>query len=222
MADVIVEKLSDLPYADVLRTYDGPWRPDETYDTVHVDGGTVEAVDAAHARFLECAFTQVTLDGGTLRRSRLSDVWLHEARLVATDLAESEWLDVTFLDSVLAGIQVYGAELRRAVFRGCKLDSVNFREATLADVRFDNCVLRGVDFAAAELVRVSFPGCRLTEVELTGATLTQVDLRGAELSITGGHESLRGAIISTTQLIDLAPALTESLGITVDDGPSPE
>jgi uncharacterized protein YjbI with pentapeptide repeats len=214
---MILEELGDLPYADALRAYDGPWRPDETYDAIHVDGGTIAAMEAAHARFLECAFTRVTLDGGTLRRARLSDVWLRETRLVAVDLAESEWLDATFLDCVLAGAEVYGADLRRVVFRGGKLDAVNFRDAALTDVRFENCVLRGVDLSAATLERVSFPGCRLSEVELTGVTLTKVDLRGAELDIVGGHESLRGAIIGTTQLIDLAPALARSLGIAVRD-----
>jgi uncharacterized protein YjbI with pentapeptide repeats len=218
MAYVIAQELADLPYAEALLPHDGTWRPDETYDSIHVDGVTVEDMSAAHARFLECAFTRVTFDGGSLRRARLSDVWLREVRMVASDLAESEWLDATFIDAVLAGAEVHGAELRRVVFQGCKLDSVNFRAATLTDVRFENCVLRGVDFGRAELVRAAFPGCRLSEVDLTGVTLSKVDLRGAELGITGGHESLRGAIISTTQLIDLAPALAQSLGITVEDG----
>jgi uncharacterized protein YjbI with pentapeptide repeats len=214
---VILEELGDLPYADALRAYDGPWKPDETYDAIHVDGGTVAAMEAAHARFLECAFTRVTFDGGTMRRTRLNEVWLREARLVAVDLAESEWLDATLIDCVLAGTEAYGADLRRVVFRGGKLDAVNFRDATLTDVRFENCVLRGVDLSSATLERVSFPGCRFSEVELTGVTLKKVDLRGAELDIVGGHESLRGAIITTVQLIDLAPALARSLGITVRD-----
>lgn len=215
-------ELADLPYADALTAYDGPWRPDETYDTVHVDGGALEGgavknIDAGQARFLECAFTQVTLDGGSLRRARLNDVWLCETRLVATDLAEGEWLDVTFLDGVVAGSEAYGAELRRVVFRGCKLDSLNFREAALTDVRFENCVLRGVDFGGAQLTRVAFPGCRLSETDLSGVTLTKVDLRGAELGITGGLESLRGAVVSTAQLIDLAPFIAQSIGLTVKD-----
>ncbi|HZB28579.1 MAG TPA: pentapeptide repeat-containing protein [Streptosporangiaceae bacterium] len=211
------EELGDLPYADALRAYDGPWKPAETYDAIHVDGGTVTAIEAARARFLECAFTRVTVDGGTLRRARLSDVWLREARLVAVDLAESEWLDATLLDCVLAGTEAYGSDLRRVVFRGGKLDAVNFRDAALTDVRFENCVLRGVDLSAATLERVSFPGCRLSEVDLTGVALKKVDLRGAELDLVGGHESLRGAVITTVQLLDLAPALARSLGITVRD-----
>ena len=95
---------------------------------------------------------------------------------------------------------------------------MNFRSAGLTDVRFENCVLRGVDFAGARLTRVSFPGCRLSEVDLTGATLTKVDLRGAELNITADSGSLRGAVIGTAQLLDLAPFLAEALGITVKDG----
>jgi uncharacterized protein YjbI with pentapeptide repeats len=215
---VIVEELSDLPYADALQAHDGTWGPGLTYDTVHVDGGTAEDVDAAHARFIECAFTRFTFDGGSLRRARLADVWLHETRLVATDLAETEWLDATLLDCVLAGTAAYGAQLRRVAVRGGKLDSVNFRDAALTEVRFENCALRRVDFAGAALDRVSFSGCRLAEVDLTGATLKKLDLRGAaELGIIGDHASLRGAIITTAQLIDLAPALAQSLGITVTD-----
>jgi uncharacterized protein YjbI with pentapeptide repeats len=220
---VIRRELADLPYAAALTGYTGPWAQDETYDGIHVDGGAVadgvvKDMDAPHARFLECALTQVTIEGGSLRRARLNEVWMRDVRFVATDLAESEWLDVTVIGGVLAGAQAHGAHLRRVVVQGGKLDSVNLRSAGLTDVRFENCVLRGVDFAGAELTRVSFPGCRLSDVDLTGVTLTKVDLRGAELGITGDSGSLRGAVISTTQLLDLAPFLAAALGITVEDG----
>jgi uncharacterized protein YjbI with pentapeptide repeats len=205
------------PFADALEAFDGRWAPDETYDSIHVDGGTIDDLNAAHARFLECAFTQTTVEGGTMRRARLNAVWLRNVRLVTTDLAESEWLDSTFIGGVLAGAQAHAAQLRRVVFQGVKLDSVNFRSAALTEVRFDNCVLSGVDFTGAKLTKVTFPGCRLADVDLTHVTLTKVDLRGAELGITGDAGSLRGATITTAQLIDLAPYLAESLGITVKE-----
>jgi hypothetical protein len=44
-----------------------------------------------------------------------------------------------------------------------------------------------------------------------------VDLRGAELGISGGYESLRGATIDSVQLVALAPLLARHLGITVTD-----
>jgi hypothetical protein len=44
-----------------------------------------------------------------------------------------------------------------------------------------------------------------------------VDLRGAELGISGGYESLRGAVIDSVQLVGLAPLLARHLGIVVLD-----
>jgi hypothetical protein len=48
-------------------------------------------------------------------------------------------------------------------------------------------------------------------------TCTKVDLRGAELGITAGYESLRGATIDSVQLVALAPLLAHHLGITITD-----
>jgi uncharacterized protein YjbI with pentapeptide repeats len=53
---------------------------------------------------------------------------------------------------------------------------------------------------------------------VTGASLEEVDLSGASLGSIVGVESLRGAIMSDTQLADLAPVLAAQLGITVRDG----
>jgi hypothetical protein len=57
------------------------------------------------------------------------------------------------------------------------------------------------------------------------ATLSKVDLSGARLRSLVGVESLRGAIVSHQQVVDLAPVLAEQLGLEVrhdipDDGTS--
>ena len=96
--------------------------------------------------------------------------------------------------------------------------SVNFRDAGLAEVVFDNCLLREVDFTGAALTRTSFTGCRLAGTTFTRTTQDQVDLRGAELGITTDATSLRGAIVTSAQLMAMAPVLAESIGIVVDDG----
>ena len=57
----------------------------------------------------------------------------------------------------------------------------------------------------------------LTRADFSGATLDKVDLRGAQLDITAGFESLRGALMSTAQLMSLAPVLAEQLGIQISD-----
>lgn len=209
------QELGDLPYAGDLVPYEGNWT-DHEYDTVHVHGVTVTGADAASARFIECAFTQVTFDGGGFRRARFIDSWFHEVRFVGTDLTETSWQDVTVIGGLLAGPQMPAAHLTRAAFQGCKLDSVNLREAALAGVRFHDCLLRDVDMSRASLQMVSFPGSRLAGVDFSHAALQKVDLRGAELEISGGAESLCGATISTSQLNDLAPALAQALGIVVE------
>ena len=105
---------------------------------------------------------------------------------------------------------------RRVTFRGCKLDSVNFRDAELIDVVFDGCLLRAPDFGSARLTRVRFTDCRLDQADLSKVTLDQVDLRGAELGLIITPDSLRGAVVSTAQLYQLAPVIAETLGISVD------
>ncbi|HYZ55915.1 MAG TPA: pentapeptide repeat-containing protein, partial [Streptosporangiaceae bacterium] len=73
------------------------------------------------------------------------------------------------------------------------------------------------DFGGATLKRASFPGSRLTRADFSRATLEKVDLRGADLEITAGYSSLRGAVINSAQLMAIAPMLARQLGIDVKD-----
>ncbi len=209
-------ELADLPYAAALTP--GRFGDHAEYDTVHFDRASVEEPDAPGARFLECAFTGVSVQGGRFGRSRFIDVWLKDVRLTLCDLAETQWTDATIIGGAVAGVQAFGARLDRVVFTGCKLDSVNFRGAELTGVTFSDCLLRDVDFGGATLARTAFTASRLTGVDFRRARLDRVDLRGSELGLIVGPDPLRGAIISTGQLAALAPVLAESLGIVVDDG----
>jgi uncharacterized protein YjbI with pentapeptide repeats len=210
-------ELADLPYAAHLTAHEGDLSAREGYDTVLFDGLNMTEPNAPSAKFLECAFSRVSMAGGRLQRANLRDVWMRDVRLTGTNLAESSWLDVTVALSALAGAEVFGAELRRVVFSGCKLDSVNFRGTSLTDVTFDRCVLRDVDFADAALTQCAFAGSQLSRTDFSRARMDRTDLRGAELGIVIDSQSLRGAIISTAQLVVLAPVLAESMGVAVRD-----
>jgi uncharacterized protein YjbI with pentapeptide repeats len=214
--------LADLAFYDALSPMTGSIEVDGDYDGLRISdvsggNGTLTEVAGSGTRFVECAITGLTLDGGTLRKSRMSDVWLGETRLVAVDIAESSLVDTWLSGCVLAGVQAFSTLLRRVSFRNCKLDSVNFRDAALTDVTFEDCVLRDADFGAARLTRVRFPGCTLTGAMFTKASCTSVDLRGASLGITAGYDALRGATIDSLQLMTLAPLLAHHLGISVTD-----
>lgn len=50
--------------------------------------------------------------------------------------------------------------------------------------------------------------------------MKDVDLRTvAELGIARGFDRLAGAVISTAQLLDLAPAFAAQIGVRVEDAP---
>ncbi|WP_372411093.1 pentapeptide repeat-containing protein [Streptomyces luteireticuli] len=210
--------LAGLPFADRLEPFTGEIERAGSYEWVHFDGSVFEDVDGGSSLFSESAFSSVTFNRGRYRRSRFDDVWLHNIRMVGTDLAESRWLDGECIGGVLAGTEIHGAEMYRTVFHQCKLDSVNLRATLLRDVTFVDCLLRDVDFGGATLNGVTFPGSTLDGVRFDRATLNRVDLREAgALRIASGLEGLKGAMISTGQLFDLAPALAQYVGLTVKD-----
>ena len=201
--------VEDLQFASELRSLpdgDGPrgLEIDGDYDRVLFSGHSFADPDAGGARFTECAFTGGTgFDGGRLRRSRLSDVWFGETRLVAVDIAESALTDVWFSGCVFAGVQAFSCVGRRVLLRGCKLDSVNFRDCKLTEVTFEDCVLRDVDFTQAV--------CK--DVDLRGARLGSESVPG----IKAGFGALSGVRIDNLQLMTLAPHLAHHLGLTVTD-----
>ncbi|MDE1674054.1 MULTISPECIES: pentapeptide repeat-containing protein [Nocardia] len=214
----MARELDDLPYARYLTDLDGDLEAEGDYDCVRVDGRELDDLDVRHARFSESVFTMVAFTRGSLRYSRFADVWLRHVRWVGTELADTGWLDGEVVSGAMSGVDFAGANLRRVRFEGCKFDSVNFRGAQLREVSFVDCVLRDCDFADAALTDITVPGSELVRLSLRQARLAKVDLRGATaLDFTEGLDSLRGATITTLQLLDLAPAFARSVGITVQD-----
>ncbi|MGW0943804.1 pentapeptide repeat-containing protein [Streptomyces sp. NPDC002623] len=201
-----------------LEPYDGGvLEPDGDYDGVEFGETDLAGQDGAGARFMDCALTECVLDGTGLKSARVLDSVLTGVRGVGTDLAGASLRDVEIVDARLGGTQMYGAVLERVLIRGGKIDFLNLRQARLRDVVFQGCVLVEPDFGGARLERVEFVDCALKAADFTAATLTDVDLRGAvELGIAAGVDRLAGAVISTAQLLDLAPVLAGQLGIRVE------
>jgi uncharacterized protein YjbI with pentapeptide repeats len=194
----------DEGHYDCLRADDTSWGPDTLAD---------------HARFSQCAFAGVTIEGGEWTRTTFADVRFTDSRLLAPDLSASHWRDAEVRGGIASGVQWIGADIRRTRFVEVKLDSVNFRDATLTDVVFTDCLLREADFAGATLVRVQFPGCTFERAEFGRVKLNDVDFRRARLELRSGWDSLRGAVIDSAQLVELAPAFAAHLGIRVSDDP---
>jgi len=211
-------ELSALPFAHLLGPHEGAIEPDEHYDTVLFEGLAFDGAEAGDCLFTECAFAAATFTGGSYRRSRFGDVWLHGVRVVGTDLAETRWLDTAVISAAFAGVEAFSTQWRRVVFEGCKLDSVNFRASEFTDVAFEDCVLRDVDWTGSKLTGVRFPGSALQRVRFGKTTMDRADFRGAtRLDFADGYESLRGAVIDSGQVVAMAPMLAAALGVTVED-----
>lgn len=210
-------ELEDLPYFSYLQAEEAVPESGADYDTALFTGHDWTDTSLGNLRCTESAFVSVNFGPADLRRSRFNDVWLRGCQLNGTDLAETNWLDAEFVTSVLAGTALFDAQLVRARFFGCKLVGTNLRGATLREVSFVNCTMRDVDFGEAKLTDVTFPGSTISGLRFDRAEASKVDFRTAsELDLHSGHDSLRGTRITSTQLLDLAPAFAHAMGIKVD------
>ena len=152
-------------------------------------------VTFAHVVFLETRIEHADIPVLKASRARWREVELASSRIGSADCYESEWNAVHLI--------------------GCKLGYLNLRGAELEDVRFTDCTIEELDLSQSRVARMAFDGCRIDRLDVQHARLQHVDLRGADFAAIDGIESLRGAVVSAEQLLDLAPLLAGSMGIVV-------
>lgn len=141
---------------------------------------------------------------------------LERVDVVALSAVESGWWNVEVQQSRIGSAELHGSILRNVHFVRCKIGYLNLRGANLTDVAFTDCIIEDLDLMRAKATRMSLSGTRISRLELSGSKLEDVDLRGARLADIGTLEGLRGATITLDQLLEIAPALAQSLGIRVE------
>jgi uncharacterized protein YjbI with pentapeptide repeats len=194
---------------------DAPLEAHGDYDAVSFTDLDVSAQNANNAKFLDCGLVRCRADGLQLRRARLVETLVADLQATTLDLAESVWRDSLVTGGRIGAVAASNAKFTRLRLRGVKLDFLNLRGATLRDVVLQDCVIGEIDAGDATLVDVDFPGTRVDTLSVRNATLTRVDVSGATLQTISGLDHLRGAIVSSAQLLDLAPLLADHLGIVV-------
>ncbi len=125
------------------------------------------------------------------------------------------WRESGISGGRLGALMLAGATWTGVRIHGAKLGFVNLAGATLEDVVFEDCEIGGLDLRAARARSVVFVDSAIDELNVAGATLAGFDLTGARMRSLVGVESLRGAIVSPSELQDLAPLLAAELGIEV-------
>jgi len=193
----------------------GILEPAHDYDAVLFEDLDFTGQDAADARFLECRLERCCVEGLTLRRARVVGCLFADLYGASVDLADSTWRDSRLTGGRLGALGLPGAAWSGIRLRGVKLGFINLAGARLEDVVFEGCEIGSIDAGAAQLRSVAFADCSVGELNVGEATLSKVDLSGAKLRSLIGVDNLRGAIVSHSQLLDLAPQLAAQLGLEV-------
>jgi uncharacterized protein YjbI with pentapeptide repeats len=152
-----------------------------------------------------------------MRSLRLIDVALAETDLSNADWSSAQLNRVVFERCRMTGFGGAGLEAENVTLRGCKLDLANLRGATFRRVTFEDCVLDDADLGGAAFRETRFTGSSLRRTLIDGARLAGVDFRGSRLEPEGDVAALRGAIVDSLQLMELAPLLARGIGLTVRD-----
>lgn len=124
-------------------------------------------------------------------------VELRGCRFTGTELAEATLSDVTLTDCRLDLVGLRIAKLERVVFRDCRMTECDFSESSLIDVLFDNCELR--------------------ESTFSGVRLKRLELRSCDLAGLHGVESLRGARMPWSDVLENGPLFAAALGLEIID-----
>ena len=190
---------------------------DESLSELWFNKSDLSGVQIRSIALNESKLTSVNLAQAKLEKTAFLDVVIEGSSLVATNFTDSGWRSMQIIDSRCSGAQFQMRAIENAMFKGCKLDLANFRFAKLKNVIFRDCLISDTDFYNAELTNVHFDKCNIEKIELSGTKNKNLDLRSSQLGSIHGSGSLKGAIIDSMQLMQLAPYLAQEIGLTIKD-----
>ncbi len=105
----------------------------------------------------------------------------------------------------------------RSPVSGSRIDLASFRFSRLVRVTFEDCLLAQTAFLDAQLDSVRFHRCDLSSADFRGAQVHRCEFRGNNLAGAEGIQSLRGAAMEWTDIIEMAGVWAAALGIEVLD-----
>ena len=202
----------DVTLADLQPAGTDVLHPEARLDGLEIRGDA-SGGDATGARLVECRLVDVVADDARWASLRLVGCQVDGLRASEVGLSACVWREVAIEGGRVGALVAPGARLTRVRLRGVRVDYLNLRGAELVDVRLEDCEVGGLDLLGARVTRLDLPGSRVGAVTVREAALRDVDLSEGRLGPVDGVRNLSGATVSHGQLLDLAPALADSLGI---------
>lgn len=202
-----------------LRVFPGhELEPRGDYDGVAFASLDFAGQKADDAAFLGCRLERCGLDGVSMRRAHIAESRIDELAAASLDAADSVWRDTLVTVRRVGALLATGASLTSVRVRGGRLDLVDLSGAKLATVAFEGCTIGELDLGTVEARDLALEACEVELLDLTGAHLVRADLTGAVIGSVRGIAGLRGATITSGQLVGLAPLMADQLGIKIREG----
>lgn len=161
------------------------------------------------------------LDGADLAGTRFDPLTLTDVRIRRGDLSNAAWEGLTARRVAVDGCRSVGWRVivdfaEDLLVQGCRWDHGGlYVSRTRGAVVFRDCSFAGTTLRG-DLSRVVFDGCDLAGAEFAASAAAGCDLRSSRLAGARGLLTLKGARISTDQLIEIAGILAVEAGFQLD------
>jgi uncharacterized protein YjbI with pentapeptide repeats len=187
----------------------------------------VGSLDAAGERLEGIALDQVRIERPVFSAARFEDAQFRDVELTKVEgaglmLSKCDFHRVSVAGGRFSGTIASETRFGHVSFERCKQDLSTFLECSFANVRFTGCDLRGVAFEGCTFERVEFNDCDLAETDFRDAdykrtTMIDVDFRTSKIADIKSVRALKGARITSSQMLELAYHLAVAHGLRVDD-----
>ncbi len=192
----------------------------------YVDDVVFRDEDLRHIRIEGREFERVTLSRVSLNCSvfsemHLQDVLIEECDLTRASFERCAFSRVTFRECRLDGVEFAATMTSDLLFERSSLKNSSFRFERLGAL-FNECNLQEADFTEADLSGSRMTGCELRAAQMFKANTQGLDLRTNNVSGIQSIDHLKGAIVDSYQLLDLATAMAKRIGIVVEEALPPD
>lgn len=184
---------------------------------IHGIHQTIISIKTNALSIKESKMDNIVMQDVELRDCILDDIIFFKNDLSGLKVPKLAADRIEFISCRMSGVQMYESTLKEVIFKDTKLDLANFRFSKLKNVVFEDCILDEADFAGVEFNNIKFINCELDRVDFSNTKIVKLDLRTSNLLNIKGISSLKGAIISPTQLITISPQIAAEIGLTVKD-----
>lgn len=164
----------------------------------------------------QCRLSRVDFSNGHWERGQWRNCEVRDSNFANVQAEQCLIQRSTFHTVRGTGLQWADGTIKDVTFDGCRLDLSGFRFTTMSHIIFSGCRLSGVDLTNAKMSNILFDHCDLTGAKLDHASMAGCQLTECSLDGISGIEALRGARVTSSDLMSLTYSLAAACGIIID------